>query len=499
MSGDVYDVIVVGAGPGGTTAAALLAHGGKRVLLVDKNPRAGGRMMLVERDGFSFELFPINCVPQHGSLFERLSGTLGISEKVRVIKGDDYDIGRLFYENRRGEITSWTMNVTPLNLVRMLGFLGVRLWDLRSIARMARVARRMLSLDDAEIAQLYDISAMDYFDGLGPVPAGFRTVMLATFGEGAFEMTSDRIAAGEMVKMFQLTVKGSGGRYYEGGVGRFFAEAAKTVEDNGGTVLMDTRVASIDTEESAGHPAARGIVTEDGKAYRAPVVISNAGIRQTVLKLVGEEAFPDDYVSRVRGLESNLACVGYRYFTTTPVLEYPTMVLFPEGCVSRYEEFEKIERGEIPLTRGYVYVGTTSLYPGTAPQGKQLIYAVVSCLPDPEIEPQKYLDYIEERVRTIVPELYEPGVIYRTQVMSPKAVLGVGNDAVLPGQGGESYGIANTIGQAGPDRPSPETPVSGLYVVGNDAAGFGLGTHQAVDSGFTVAELVARTAQPLGA
>ncbi|MDR2046704.1 MAG: FtsX-like permease family protein [Clostridiales bacterium] len=42
-----YDAIVVGAGPGGTTAVALLAHGGMRVLLADKNPKPGGRMTTV--------------------------------------------------------------------------------------------------------------------------------------------------------------------------------------------------------------------------------------------------------------------------------------------------------------------------------------------------------------------------------------------------------------------------------------------------------------------
>lgn len=40
-----YDVIVIGAGPGGSAAAALLAREGKKVLLVDKNKSAGGRMM----------------------------------------------------------------------------------------------------------------------------------------------------------------------------------------------------------------------------------------------------------------------------------------------------------------------------------------------------------------------------------------------------------------------------------------------------------------------
>ena len=37
MNDNVFDAIVIGAGPGGTTVASLLANDGKKVLLVDKN------------------------------------------------------------------------------------------------------------------------------------------------------------------------------------------------------------------------------------------------------------------------------------------------------------------------------------------------------------------------------------------------------------------------------------------------------------------------------
>jgi len=40
-----YDVIVVGAGPGGTCCAALLAKKGLKVLLLEKNAKVGGKMM----------------------------------------------------------------------------------------------------------------------------------------------------------------------------------------------------------------------------------------------------------------------------------------------------------------------------------------------------------------------------------------------------------------------------------------------------------------------
>jgi phytoene dehydrogenase-like protein len=77
MSEKYFDAIVIGAGPGGTTIASLLAKTKKKILLVDKNPTVGGRMSTIKRDGFYYELFPINCVPATHSRFEELSGILG--------------------------------------------------------------------------------------------------------------------------------------------------------------------------------------------------------------------------------------------------------------------------------------------------------------------------------------------------------------------------------------------------------------------------------------
>ncbi|MDR1589267.1 MAG: NAD(P)-binding protein, partial [Oscillospiraceae bacterium] len=77
MSSKRFDAIVIGAGPGGSTIAALLANSGKRVLLVDKNGSAGGKMMSIYRDGHTYEMFPLNLVPNAPSLFEKLSATVG--------------------------------------------------------------------------------------------------------------------------------------------------------------------------------------------------------------------------------------------------------------------------------------------------------------------------------------------------------------------------------------------------------------------------------------
>jgi len=81
--------------------------------------------------------------------------------------------------------------------------------------------------------------------------------------------------------------------------------------------------------------------------------------------------------------------------------------------------------------------------------------------------------------------------VVRQETYTAQSVSAESRDSVVPGMGGECIGLAQVIGQAGRSKPDPRTPLAGLYLVGCDAGGYGCGTHQAVDSGFNVADLVA--------
>ena len=48
-----WDVIVAGGGISGLAAAALLAHAGRRVLVLERRPVLGGRAMVVRQGGFT--------------------------------------------------------------------------------------------------------------------------------------------------------------------------------------------------------------------------------------------------------------------------------------------------------------------------------------------------------------------------------------------------------------------------------------------------------------
>jgi prolycopene isomerase len=70
-SGD-FNVIVIGGGYGGVTTAALCANRGKRVALVDKTPRAGGKTQTLDRLGYRYEMFGAVGIPAFNSRFHEL-------------------------------------------------------------------------------------------------------------------------------------------------------------------------------------------------------------------------------------------------------------------------------------------------------------------------------------------------------------------------------------------------------------------------------------------
>ena len=90
MKRENYDVVVIGSGMGGLSAAALLAAGGYKTLVVERLPRVGGRYSTIEHKGFMITTGAIEV--EMGGAVERAFNAIGAKLDVRPVPPIRYRI-----------------------------------------------------------------------------------------------------------------------------------------------------------------------------------------------------------------------------------------------------------------------------------------------------------------------------------------------------------------------------------------------------------------------
>jgi prolycopene isomerase len=480
------DAIVIGAGIGGATCAALLARRGLRTLLGDKNAIPGGKAMTVGGEGFRYELWPIVGGPSLNSQFARVLEELDMAGQVELLTPRQTNV--LMYRNAEGKVSSFVGSAVPEpeGAGAALQLLGLQAEDLPEVLRFFGDIAEMST---AELDALDDVTFTEFLSRYRlPQP------LLSYLGIQAniiFVVPIDLLAASEMIRVLKDFGAGGAGRYHRGGFGRVAEVFCRGVERYGGRVLLDTRVERIAVE--AGRVT--GVETSRGR-FEAPIVVSNAGIQPTVLRLVGEEHFDRSYLSHVRGLVPSWAIMGTRYFLSRPYFEQGMYVCFSDENYMDADRFARMKSGWLPEELPVFNVVPAVYDASLAPEGKQCALIGTFCSPDPELHNAEALwDRLDETVASHWPgldECVESKVRYATRQVS-----GLTRDAVVPGQGGECIGLAQIVGQCGRHKPSARAPLRGLFYVGCDAGGYGCGTHQAADSGVNVAGLVTREHQIL--
>jgi phytoene dehydrogenase-like protein len=96
---DFYDVIVIGAGVGGLTAAALLSKAGLSVCVLEKEPHVGGYLAGFRRKNFVFDT-AIHWLNQYGpgGIVDKIFKAIGTDhpqaaeqQRIRRYKGEEFD------------------------------------------------------------------------------------------------------------------------------------------------------------------------------------------------------------------------------------------------------------------------------------------------------------------------------------------------------------------------------------------------------------------------
>ena len=309
-----YEVIVVGGGIGGLTAAALLAARGVSVCLLERTSRVGGCAANFEHMGHDFEAGAgLYAGWQPGGLHERVFAELPVAPPearevapaytVRLPGGQDVPVGgpaEEFYASLRESFPECA--AAAVAFYREAGDVAEALH---------RAARRVPALAESSRLQLVRLAASEprlaarilgargdttagHLDGTSARFRHFVDAQLQIFAQ----VPSD--ACAYLYAAVALTEPLRGMHALRGG-GQALADAlAGSIRKSGGTVRLDTTALRL-AFDSQGRAA--GVTLLSGETVGATrAVVSNLTLWDTFGKLVGAEHTPAPLRARLKGL-----------------------------------------------------------------------------------------------------------------------------------------------------------------------------------------------------
>ncbi|MEK6675941.1 MAG: FAD-dependent oxidoreductase [Planctomycetota bacterium] len=281
-----YDVIVVGSGLAGMTAANCLGKSGQSVLLLEQHYNFGGMATWFRRKGgYLFDIslhgFPIGMIKSCRKYWTR-----EIADSIVQLKGIRFDNPQFQLET-----TFDRQDFTHLLIDRF----GI---PHEVVDRFFDTVRKMDFYDDQSqtTRELFE----EFFPGRSDV---VRLLMEPiTYANGS-TLDDPAITYGIVFSNFM-----SKGVYiFQGGTDKLIRLMRADLKANGVDLRQRVLVERVLVE----HGRVAGVVA-NGKTIRAKSVLSNANLKTTIGKLVGYDQFSKDFVEEVRAVRlNNSSCQVY--------------------------------------------------------------------------------------------------------------------------------------------------------------------------------------------
>lgn len=284
MSETHYDVIIIGAGLGGMTAANILARAGHRVLLCEHHFQLGGLAAWFQRPGghifdVSLHGFPVGMIKSCRRYWNK-----EIADSITQLPSIKFDnpMFSLTTTFNREDFTHLLVNKFSVPEENVLAFFNA--------------ARDMVFTDDQNMTTR-DLFAK-FFPGRDDV---VRLLMEPiTYANGS---TLDDPALSYGIVFSNFMSKGV--FTFTGGTDKLIRMMEAEMKKNGVEILTRTDIKKIQVEKSAlGTYRVTGVWIGDSlKTSRC--IISNANLKGTIFNMVGEEFFSCDFIKKARDVRIN--------------------------------------------------------------------------------------------------------------------------------------------------------------------------------------------------
>jgi phytoene dehydrogenase-like protein len=290
-----YDVIVIGGGVNGLTAAAYLARAGAKVLITERRWETGGAVMTDEQSGCRINnhatyMMMMDVMPPYDDLQLGQYGCMYIQPQPAVSLLTKDGKALCLYNDVEKSMKS-IARFSPK--------------DAETFGRVYGEFEQMVN--ECLIPQTYRpaIPALDVFTLLGDKPAGKRILELSEktpreiIEACGFENDLLKTALMYLTAMWGIDPEISGVGYLvpiyivrmlnagliRGGSHRLPSSIYKVLVSNGGMVEDTSEIAELLTEGDN----VVGVKTTDGREFRGKTVLSTVDPEQTFLRFIGED------------------------------------------------------------------------------------------------------------------------------------------------------------------------------------------------------------------
>lgn len=381
---DQYDVVVIGSGLAGMTAANILGRAGHRVLLLEQHYKLGGMATWFKRPGghifdVSLHGFPYGMIKSC-----RRYWSSEIADSIVQLKNIRFDnpMFSLTTTYNRDDFTRLLVERFQIPADRVTGFFDT--------------ARGMNFYDDQRMTtgELFE----KFFPGREDV---VRLLMEPIVYANGSTLEDPAITYGIVFSNFMS----KGVFTFEGGTDRLVELMQQELERNHVDVRIKADVTGIDVEN--GRVAA---VRVNGRTIKTRSVVSNSNLRATIFRLVGEQHFDPRFVEEARAVRlNNSSTQVYMALKPDEHVEESTGDLLFSSTAGHF-------RTDLLLSRDVTSRTYSFYYPRIRPQGRPRCLIVSSTnahysdwatMPEAEYEASKQ-DLIETTLNHL--DRYVPNI-----------------------------------------------------------------------------------------